>query len=78
MSKSNIQMVSPDAPPVQRNWWAYVIILVICVFNFLPISYVVMDGLHGCCDIQPSRASVVLHADAGSVPFPALREEPHA
>lgn len=36
--------VSPDAPPVQRNGWVYLVIGAICVLNFLPYLYVVMTG----------------------------------
>jgi multiple sugar transport system permease protein len=38
------RIVSPDAPPVQRNWWVYLIILVVCIINFLPYLWMVMTG----------------------------------
>jgi multiple sugar transport system permease protein len=44
MAYLNTKIVSPDRPPVQRNWWVYLIIMAICVFNFLPYLYVVMTG----------------------------------
>jgi multiple sugar transport system permease protein len=35
---------SPAGPPVQRNWWVYILIIVICVVNFLPYMWMVMTG----------------------------------
>jgi multiple sugar transport system permease protein len=36
--------ISPDAPPVQRNGWVYLVIGAVCVANFLPYLYVVLTG----------------------------------
>lgn len=44
MAYMNHTVVSPDHPPVQRNWWVYAVILLVCVINFLPYLYVVMTG----------------------------------
>jgi multiple sugar transport system permease protein len=44
MADPSKMIVSPNAPQVQRNWWAYLIILVVCVINVLPYLYVVMTG----------------------------------
>ncbi len=44
MSQDHRHIVSPNAPAVQRNWWAYVLILFVCVVNFLPYLYVVLTG----------------------------------
>lgn len=44
MAYLNTRIVSPDRPPVRRQWWVYAIILTICAFNFLPYLYVVMTG----------------------------------
>lgn len=48
MKSSDFDIVSPDAPPVQRNWWVYLVILAVCVINFLPYLWMVltafMDG----------------------------------
>lgn len=43
MEKQN-QMISPDRPPVERNWWVYAVILLVCVINFLPYLWAVMTG----------------------------------
>ena len=40
-------IVSPAAPPVQRNWWVYLLILFVCVVNFLPYMWMVMTGFMG-------------------------------
>ncbi len=37
-------VTSPNAPPVTRNWWVYVILVFICITNFVPYLYVVMTG----------------------------------
>jgi multiple sugar transport system permease protein len=37
-------IVSPDRPPVQRNWWVYAIIIFVCFVNFMPFLWVVMTG----------------------------------
>lgn len=44
MKKLSYTMESPHAPPVQRNWWVYVVIILVCVVNFLPYLWVVMTG----------------------------------
>lgn len=45
MSKTDLYTVeSPAAPHVQRNGWVYVVLLLICVINFLPYLWVVMTG----------------------------------
>jgi multiple sugar transport system permease protein len=38
------QFVSPDRPPVQRNWWVYLIIIFVCFINFVPFLWVVLTG----------------------------------
>lgn len=37
-------IVSPAAPPVQRNWWVYLVILLVCAINFMPYLWMVMTG----------------------------------
>jgi multiple sugar transport system permease protein len=48
MKAGDFEVVSPDAPPVQRNWWVYLVIIAVCVVNFLPYFWMVltafMDG----------------------------------
>lgn len=44
MATPDTSVVSPDRPPVQRNWWVYLILLAICVVNFLPYLWMVMTG----------------------------------
>lgn len=44
MRKIDYSMESPAAPPVQRNWWVYLIILAVCILNFLPYLWIVMTG----------------------------------
>lgn len=36
--------VSPSGPPVQRNWWVYLVVLLVCVINFIPYLWVVLTG----------------------------------
>jgi multiple sugar transport system permease protein len=38
------KMTSPAAPPVQRNWWVYVVIIAVCLINFVPYLWMVMTG----------------------------------
>lgn len=35
---------SPSAPAKQRNWWVYIVILLVCFVNFMPYLWVVMTG----------------------------------
>lgn len=48
MNFQDMSIVSPAAPPVQRNWWVYLVIIAVCVINFLPYFWMVltafMDG----------------------------------
>lgn len=48
MNFQDLSIVSPAAPPVQRNWWVYLVIIAVCVINFLPYFWMVltafMDG----------------------------------
>jgi multiple sugar transport system permease protein len=48
MNFQDPSIVSPAAPPVQRNWWVYLVIIAVCVINFLPYFWMVltafMDG----------------------------------
>jgi multiple sugar transport system permease protein len=44
MASIDKRNTSPDAPPVQRNWWVYAILVAVCVLNVLPYLYVVMTG----------------------------------
>jgi multiple sugar transport system permease protein len=44
MAHPYTSIVSPDAPPVQRNWWVYLIIVAVCVVNFLPYLWMVLTG----------------------------------
>lgn len=44
MSSIDTRITSPEAPPVPRHWWAYLIIIVVCVLNFLPYLWMVMTG----------------------------------
>ncbi|WP_136443730.1 carbohydrate ABC transporter permease [Pacificoceanicola onchidii] len=36
---------SPAAPHKPKNWWVYVIILLVCFVNFMPYLWIVMTGL---------------------------------
>lgn len=44
MAIIDTSIVSPDRPPVRRNWWVYVIVIAVCIINFLPYMWVVMTG----------------------------------
>lgn len=44
MAVTDTSIVSPDAPPVQRNWWVYVVILAVCAINFVPYLWMMMTG----------------------------------
>jgi multiple sugar transport system permease protein len=44
MAIADTSIVSPDAPPVQRNWWVYVVILAVCAINFVPYLWMMMTG----------------------------------
>lgn len=44
MQRAVFARVSPDAPEVQRNWWVYMILILVCVLNVLPYLWVVMTG----------------------------------
>ncbi|MBD9625047.1 carbohydrate ABC transporter permease [Ensifer sp. ENS06] len=44
MKKLSYTMVSPDVAPVQRNWWVYLVLMLVCIVNFLPYLWVVMTG----------------------------------
>lgn len=44
MSGIDTRITSPDAAPVQRNWWVYLILIGICVLNVLPYLWMVMTG----------------------------------
>lgn len=44
MARPETSIVSPEAAPVQRNWWVYLIILLVCVINFMPYLWMVMTG----------------------------------
>jgi len=44
MKKHSYTMESPNAPPLQRNWWVYLVLVLVCVVNFLPYLWVVMTG----------------------------------
>ena len=41
---TDTRITSPDAPPVQRNWWVYLVIGFVCVVNVLPYLWMVMTG----------------------------------
>ncbi len=41
---TNTEIVSPNRPPVQRNWWVYLILLAVCTLNFLPYLWMVLTG----------------------------------
>lgn len=38
------QIVSPDGPPIQRNWWVYAVVIAVCFINFMPFLWVVLTG----------------------------------
>lgn len=38
------KMTSPLAPAVQRNWWVYIVIIMVCLINFVPYIWMVMTG----------------------------------
>lgn len=44
MKHYDYTMESPAAPERQSNWWVYLILLLVCVVNFLPYMWVVMTG----------------------------------
>jgi multiple sugar transport system permease protein len=44
MKNVNYTMQSPAAPEVQKNWWVYVVILLVCLINFVPYLWMVMTG----------------------------------
>ena len=44
MANPDTTIVSPAASPVQRNWWVYLIILLVCAVNFMPYLWMVMTG----------------------------------
>jgi multiple sugar transport system permease protein len=44
MAGIETRISSPNAPPVQRNWWVYLIIITVCVLNVLPYLYMVLTG----------------------------------
>ncbi len=44
MANPDTTIVSPAAPPVQRNWWVYLVILFVCAVNFMPYLWMVMTG----------------------------------
>jgi multiple sugar transport system permease protein len=44
MAITDTSIVSPDAPPLQRNWWVYVVILAVCAINFVPYLWMMMTG----------------------------------
>lgn len=35
---------SPTAPPVQRNWWVYAILLAVCFVNFVPYLWIILTA----------------------------------
>ena len=43
MDRTN-QRLSPDRPPLERNWWVYAVIILVCIINFLPYLWAVMTG----------------------------------
>lgn len=44
MKNSQYTMESPAAPAVQRNWWVYLVIILVCAVNFVPYLWMVMTG----------------------------------
>lgn len=44
MALPDTSIISPEAPPVQRNWWVYLIIAAVCIVNFMPYLWVVLTG----------------------------------
>ncbi|MFB2551876.1 carbohydrate ABC transporter permease [Ensifer soli] len=44
MTSLNTRIESPAAPPTERNWWAYIIIGLVCLINFVPYMWMVMTG----------------------------------
>lgn len=44
MFKRNRPEIASTAPPVQRNWWVYALVVAVCVINFIPYLWVVMTG----------------------------------
>jgi ABC-type glycerol-3-phosphate transport system permease component len=44
MAKSQTLIESPNAPPVERNWWVYILIILVCAINFVPYMWVVLTG----------------------------------
>lgn len=44
MQRAEFARVSPDAPEVQKNWWVYVVLVLVCIINVLPYVWVVMTG----------------------------------
>lgn len=44
MTGINARIESPAAPPVQRNWWVYIVIVAVCFVNFVPYMWMVLTG----------------------------------
>jgi len=44
MARPDSPIVSPASPPVQRNWWVYIVIFLVCIINFMPYLWMVMTG----------------------------------
>jgi multiple sugar transport system permease protein len=44
MNAFSSKLESPSAPPVQRNWWVYLLILLVCLVNFVPYMWMVLTG----------------------------------
>ena len=38
------KIVSPNSPPIQRNWWVYLILLLVCFINFIPYLWTVLTA----------------------------------
>lgn len=44
MNAISSKLESPAAPLIQRNWWVYLLILLVCAVNFVPYMWMVLTG----------------------------------
>lgn len=55
MFRRNRSDISPTAPPVERNWWVYALILLVCAINFIPYLWVVLTGFMDQAALRTER-----------------------
>ncbi len=42
--EAGYRLESPAAPPRQSNWWVYIILVAICLLNFIPYFWMILTG----------------------------------